>query len=1191
MRARHMAIVSYGGLVLILMAALASAIRLTGSPLSSSVGFVGSWMGINLVVWAVGWAVHRSDPASSLSRWLIALGDVLLPLTLYMVSVTTIPPIVGNLPLSASFAALVTLAYIIFADLVERRLPLSGRPHRAYLFAVNLAIPLYFLPFTLGLPASLASMLLVGIGGLIALLCHALDPPLKQHYAAAGALLLLTLVVLFGPSFFPHPSSVLLTSGYLAAGWLFTLAWLNRAIGIGILLGMLGWGVLAFVLAGTLSLSIGQQYHVVLAALGVVLLVGIGNGFRSRRWAALTESAYWFAFVLGGMIVISQQAFWDGLVQVHTIGVLTYRLQASGSVQVTMPSGSSWSALALLLVAISWAGGLIVRRAEREPARPPSGGMRAVEGLIGFAAPLLLLAASSAGTVLLFGEASWVIVLLLAMGSIYSWASAWFGHLYPRRALAVAGYLTLVLAAVTAAYSLLAVMAALGIGALILFALSEWTGAIVSYALSVIHLAAGVVLVAFGVFPTQSTLVLAVFSLLLMMLTQWWINRARRIEDSHRVVVRIRFTLSVALLVALSTLLISLIGNQYHPISFFILAAMFPLMRYGWEPAWSPPMGRAVRSFLLLGCEMAHVAVGFLLFAVLQLAGARVEIYGLAFAVMSVIYLLGYAVMARHRQLLSRASVMHFAHVFSLLAIGLTIWRSPLNLLAMLAWLMALTVQSRLAADPVAGRLHPLRVLRALGYGAIVIGVINVLWRTIPNLAVRLPLPQAIGQHYSPRVEANYLLALGLLFTILAEREKTTSSKLLALGLVTAGLAVLVIGAGAISATLCLGVYYLFLLILSRMEMRRTWEDGFRPRLPNMGLWLANGVLLLLLGVNAPWGQYDLSALLIAIIGFIIVTIGWKGILPPYVQQRFRSTFITAYILASVASGVLVYTFLATYGVSIGHYGLAFATLAGLHVLAQWWYERREDDWWRERVLWYGAHVYVLIGSGLTFGLAHRHLGGALAALLLALISMDMYWLRRRSLHQHIAAIFLVSAWIIIGRIGHVGLLEFYLIPVAIYLGWILSGAASAARSSLVPSSEARMPGRGGKRRVLSVGLAIVLVLIIGYPAWTFIVTGRLIHLILSGAGAVAAMHLFIVTAMPPPLMYIIGLLLFVEAGQALRMGWTEWPLIATLVIAGMLMAIDMEYLSGRNSVGKNQSTSLWHADKESERADSTSRG
>ncbi|RMG49058.1 MAG: hypothetical protein D6723_14425 [Acidobacteria bacterium] len=466
--------------------------------------------------------------------------------------------------------------------------------------------------------------------------------------------------------------------------------------------------------------------------------------------------------------------------------------------------------------------------------------------------------------------------------------------------------------------------------------------------------------------------------------------------------------------------------------------------------------------------------------------------------------------------------------------------------------------------------------------------MINVLWRAIPDLSTLLPLPRVIGQHYALRVEADYLLAVGLLFTVLAERKKALSLKLLALGFVTAGLAVWVIGAEAISATLGLSVYYLFLLVLTRMEMRRTWEEGFSPRLPSTGLWLANGVLFLLLSVNAPWGRYDLLALLIAVIGFIVVTIGWKGILPPYVQQRFRSTFITAYVLVSIASGVLVYAFLVTYGVSTTHYGLAFATLAGLLVLAHWWCGRGEDDRWRERALWYGAHIYVLVGGGLTFGLAHRELGGALAALLLALISLDMYWLRRRSLHQHMTAIFLASAWIIIGRIGHVELPEFYLLPLALYLGWLLFGWASIGRPSPIQLNEAQMGARGRWSDVFSLGLALVLMGIIGYSAWAFITTGRLMHLVISGAGAVAAVHLFIVTAMPPPLIYAIGLLLFIEAGQVLRRGWTEWPLIVTLAMAGVLMAIDVAYLLERGFPNEERTGPAWSARQEEERADST---
>jgi hypothetical protein len=379
------------------------------------------------------------------------------------------------------------------------------------------------------------------------------------------------------------------------------------------------------------------------------------------------------------------------------------------------------------------------------------------------------------------------------------------------------------------------------------------------------------------------------------------------------------------------------------------------------------------------------------------------------------------------------------------------------------------------------------------------------------------------------------------------------------------------------SALMYSGLLYVYLLVLSRVELRRTSEAAFNPRLPQMSLWLANALLLLLLGISALPRQFDPLWLIVVTGGFMILSPGWEPMLPISVRQRFRLVLLAAYALAHAAAAVAVYALLRAYGLAPPYYGLAFAALAAMHLLGYWLVQRHRAARLREKVLWIFSHGLALLSFILTLTFASRHPNGALAALLLALASLVAHLLSGRAGYQHVAAYFLIAGVAFIGRTWGVPVLEFYLIPVAVYLGWVFyqrwkregMGEWENGRMGEELPSPARphapMPPRPHASMLLRLGLtAGIFLLLVAYPAWRFMTTGGLIHLIISGLGAVATIHVFVITRVHPWWIYLIGLALISEAVYITAARQLDTAKVASVIAIGILIIADLRYLAAR---------------------------
>lgn len=1198
---RHLFVAAGSGLALILLAALASAIHVTLSPEVAPGGFLAAWAGINLVAWITGWVLLRRESATDMGVLLIALGDALLPLNLYLVSFKHISLVRDSLPLSAAFAAMVALVYYIFADLAGRRVPLTWRPHRAYLFIACTAAPIYWVPPAWGFSLPTTALLLVGVAGLATALCRLLDPPLRRHYAAAGMLLILVLLGRFAAPFVERAPGLLLVGIYVSTGLLLALAWWNRDVWLGKLLSLAMWATLTLALAATLYfLAVWGPPSLVIAAVWVALLILIWALVQEKSLVPLTEAAYWFAWVWGAVVVASLGPLWRRLAALYSAGLQQYRLTGPSWLIVEMLPDDLWRMLTLLLIALAWIGGLTLRRTQRELRARARWWEIKSESVMGAIPLVLLLAVVSTVGISAFRAASWVVALLVVTGTVYRWAGAWSGHLYPPRSLTIVGYAALVLAVLTASFHLHTALVALAAVTVIFFMFSEWTQSLTAYVLCLIHLVGGALVVSFGVFPRQSTLVLALFYLTLLLFAYWWIYRARAAQDperfsalplvsligtpaepvvetrSWRISIKTLITVTLTLFLAVFIIAVSLYRRQLHPIPFLILAATYGLIRYGRQSTWPAPAQRYADGLWLAGSELVHVAIGLLLYGGLWIFQVRPDFYGLAFAGLSLVYLVGYGVISGEPRSLTRTSLRHFVHVFSLAAVILTILYCPLGMRAALAWLLVATVHLSLSADEEARWGYPLGVLKVLGYAAVAAAAIHLVWPLVPGLAAHVPLPEMLARETSPLFLASFLFALGVVFIVIMNRDQSLGHGLLAISFMA--LAVMVV-ATAGSALLYGSLLYVYLLVLSRVQLRRTSEVAFNPRLPQVSLWLANALLLLWLGVSALSRQFDLPGLAVITLGFMVLSQGWEQMVPISVRARFGSALLVAYTLAHATAAVTVYAFLRAYGLTLSYYGLAFAALAAMHLVGYWLVQRYGAARLREKILWIFSHGLALLSFSLAIAFASRHLNGSLAALLLALVSLVFHLLSGRVVYWHVTAYFLITSIAFIGRAWGILMWEFYLIPVAVYGGWVfyrqsrrekVAEGERGRRAEASPSS-VRLPAdlltRSPTHILLKFGLAVAIFLfIVVYPAWRFLATGDVIHLILSGLGAVATIHLFVIAHVHSGWLYLISVVLVCQAIYITVVRWFDTPILVSLVAIGILLIADLRYLAARHS-------------------------
>ncbi|MDW8238724.1 MAG: hypothetical protein RMM98_03845 [Acidobacteriota bacterium] len=1144
MKTRHLLIAAYSGMALLLLAALATAIHVAMAPQAATTTLLMVTVGVNLLAWGLGHFLFRRPSAAGGQQLLIALGDALLPLNVYLVAISLLTPIVGHALLSAWLAASVSLAYGIFADLAGRHVPLTAHAHRAYLFTFGLAASASLSAATFGLSASWLALALAGALGIITALCYAIRSPIRAHYAIAGMIAILAGMGSLAPSFAQRPDQLSLLAAWINAVWLFAIALANRETGIGKVVGFGAWAGLTLALAATLYFfHWWVTPNMIFAGLWVAALMYLWRLFGPKRFAPLKEPAYWFAIAFSLLVISLFGPLWRHWATVH-FGALINPLREAPAFSVIPSSDNLWRVATLAIMMVATAVGFILRRAEHRSATAQASPDSWIAQIDGVLPPVLSVVVLSTVAAKAFGTTAWVVTLLVVLGTAYCWLSVHSARFYPSGILAWVGYGTLLIAVVTAGLQAPTTLVTLVVVVVILFVLSELNQSATAYAVGLTCLVAAFLLGSFGLYPQQPLLAVSVGYVILLVLIHWWFYRSRPTrapfvsgttlqldaavtqnsgEHAGNARPQAVITLIATLLLGLFILIASVLRREYHPVSFLLVAATLAPLRAVWELSELTLAGRPARWLWLIGCYVGHAAVGFLLYSLLRYLNIGAEWHGLSFAGLAGVYLTGYIWQPREPVRSTRISMTPFVHLFSLAAIFFLVRQTPLGIIMVVTWLMLIVAQMYLSAHEETQSLYPVRPLRIVSYGGLLVVLVYALWQIAPSLSARAPLPSLFEQWLSGPARVHTLFGLALLFTILLNRSRWLSEALISVAVLAVALASVALTDASFSIALCGGLFYIYLLSVGRLQLLQTSEEPFNLTVPRWMLGLASIVLALIVGLSAAERQFDTTVFLMLSAGFLVLSFGWEHRLLSPVSRLLRLSLLTSYALGHATVAVTVYALVSAYGLTVSYHGLALAVLAGFHVIGFWFLRQQQRAPLRQAVVGVVGVLLAAISLTMTLVFVSDSMANALTILLLTLVATIAYLV---SLDQ----------------------------PTAI--------------AQHHQHSHERSPRRWWHRVLL--GAVSLLIVFLG---GRFILTGELPYLIASGVGAVVAIHLLVRTGVGAWLVYLSGLVLVVEALWVLLVTPTDLAKVAGVAAIGVLVIADLLYLYGYSTQQSEEAT------------------
>ncbi|HLA76660.1 MAG TPA: hypothetical protein VJU18_03665, partial [Vicinamibacteria bacterium] len=432
-------VAAISGIAVAVLVATAYAVRLSVDGAAASALLSLCFLSLCGLALAVGGALRHREEYRPLAESLLALGNLLVPVSLYAPALTWVPLLAGRVPLAASAVLAIGLAY--HAACYRRASPPP-------------------------LPAGLYPCLFAALsGGLVLALGHAvqLPPPLTAtlllalaegfHWLARGraqgggpyrigaALLAVTATASLLPSFAarPNPTSLLLFP--ISAALTLRLSLSSDALGVaGRVAGLLGWALLTTACTtGLFFLSAPFWAYLIATTAWVMTLTAWGVLLPTERAGGLKDGAAWLSLLLGlGLGLLLAPAT---LARVGLSGPLASVPNALVAPEVTpglMASSFLGVGLALLTSAF-WRGRYPTIAFTR--AGFVAGAM--VTGLLSYAGPLFVLLglcaalATSAGLLVLAPAALGIGCLLTSRA-----ASRWL----PRPGLDTAGSLVLAVA-------------------------------------------------------------------------------------------------------------------------------------------------------------------------------------------------------------------------------------------------------------------------------------------------------------------------------------------------------------------------------------------------------------------------------------------------------------------------------------------------------------------------------------------------------------------------------------------------------------------------------------------------------------------------------------------------------------------------------------------------------------------------
>jgi hypothetical protein len=1142
-------IATASGTALVFIATSAYAIHLTQNPASASTLLAIVMGSANLGAWALGRvATGRSD--DSPRRWLLGLGDVLLPINLYALGFAYLGPIKGHIPFSASLACLLSVAYYIFSQLLTRRIV------QAYLLIGCGAITFYLTHFTINLSFAQVGWSLVGVVGLGAVISWLLRPPLRRHYSLATLALALTILGLFWPLLVNLSGQWLIP--YVISGVLLLITSFNRDTKLGLLLAVSAGGSLTLSVGITLQrLGVFETGAGVAFAVGAALLIVFSFLLTAERFWPFNDAAHFLALAMGFVVIFVTRPLWRGLAESHFQASLAKAFQNPASTETHLTGGGWFDVLALLLITLTWTAAAALRRPD-QPLSTSATSFSLADALPAYLSPLAGLAVLTALTTMIFGQIPWQIGILIVVGAGYGLAAGKLGQHYFSRPLTIAGYLALALASVVSVYNLTWAISIGGLVAVLFFIFSEMNRSVFAFIVSLLYLVSAFLLVAFKAAPERASIWLVALYVLVVLMTHWSMSRGQTNEARRDSPIKAQLALTLVVIVAAFTMGASVFLRQFHPLTFLIIALSFIAFSHAWEPLVPLHRHRYVRVLFTSGCYLTHLAAGLLIYCLLRQFQVSPEYLGLAMAGLSIIYLIMHRVLPGETKVLSRATVLHFTHYFTVVAVVLTILYCPLGVRFVLVWLLVTAVHLGLSASDETSVVYPMRVLRALSMMGLSLAAINFTWRAISIMTPSLPPPNVLTRPYSMVLNVSVLFALGLLFTVLMNRDKSVVKEAASLVFISTATGLVVFTTTLDNAATHGALGYVYLLLVSRVAMTRTGEEGFSPLLTRFGLWSAGAVLTLLLVVMAAWRNFPLALLGIMSLGYVILTATWEQRLPAYVHQRLRRPLLTNYYLAHIAIGLTLLALLQINNAGIS--SLAYAGLAGLHLLAHYIQVRREANHLQADALWHFTHYFALLSIGLALISDLSTSVGSWTSLALGVSSLGARFISGKPGYEHLAAVFAVGAIEIAGRAGSIQLAEYYTAPLGVYFGWMLYRYARREITSdqLFPNV---------LKLTLAVGLFLCLV---GFSGWQFARTLALVHLIFLGVGALISIHLFLITRITPLAVYVVYGVLILEAVYSTFWGQPTPATLGSFVAIGLLIIGDL-LVTGQKSAISNK--------------------
>ncbi|MFQ5882444.1 MAG: hypothetical protein ACE5I9_08225, partial [Candidatus Methylomirabilales bacterium] len=638
---RIFSISGYSGITIAFLGALAYTVQLSTTPVSAPGVFTITLLILNIAAWLIGSYLRGRDATETCGGLLMTLGNVLLPLNVYLMAFQYVPPLAGHAPFSALLAAGVGLAYYVTGYAVSR-----GKTFPYFMTASAVAL-LFLSHFTLGVEQETVAWLVLAFAAILVTGVSRGSSESLTHFTAAIFAVLLAALGFFGVYFLTHPSVGLLLSFFVASGVLFFLTRVSR--GLRFLPPFYSFGAhVAWVFAASMVLyylNVSTPVYLMATAVWAAVLLTFWYLLRGERFAPCNHTAYLLSMSLGLGVVAFAVPFW------RTLADLYFRFPLQHLVNTT-PTPVNFqetlvTPLALALVGAAFLAAGSLRRRYSTIAYSAAGlGLNLALGVLtSYLPPFLLLAVLGWFIGIAGGPPAWTVAGLILPGALY----LYLGHrMKPRHPLKdplqFLGYCSLLVASVTSLYSGEAAALSFFVMSLICLVLSQQHRSALAHLLFLGFLIS-TCFAAFMRLAQSDGLVegsvLKFFFLYLVILVACR-NHSQEGEagvPAPRQGWEALITIGGGNILAVFLAGVLASRDLLFPLVFLLIPMGFVLVTRGWEETL-PEGATGFRDALAPGAFVAYGSIGLLLLSILKLVGLPTPAYAPVVAGLAVLYAL-----------------------------------------------------------------------------------------------------------------------------------------------------------------------------------------------------------------------------------------------------------------------------------------------------------------------------------------------------------------------------------------------------------------------------------------------------------------------------------------------------------------------------------------------------------------------